>query len=83
MERTEKTIADTEISFEETMARIDEIVQFLEKGDAPLDQSLTLFEEGAKLINNAGKMLDEAEQTVVRLQKGDAGEPEETSFGGE
>ena len=73
-------IPDSEMSFEQAAARIDEIVRFLEKGDAPLDESLSLFEEGAKLIKVAGKMLDEAEQMVVRLQKGDDGEPRESLF---
>ena len=57
------------LTFEQSAARIEEIVKMLERGDAPLDKSLALFEEGAKLIKNCGKMLDKAEQTVVRLQK--------------
>ena len=65
------------MTFEQSVTRIDEIVKLLEKGDAALDKSLALFEEGAKLIKNCGKMLDEAEQKVVRLQKGTSGEPEE------
>jgi len=69
-----------ELTFERAVARIDEIVRLLERGDAPLDESLTLFEEGAKLIKTAGKMLDEAEQTVVRLQKGEDGKPIESLF---
>jgi exodeoxyribonuclease VII small subunit len=73
-------IPDSGMSFEQAAARIDEIVRFLEKGDAPLDESLALFEEGAKLIKIAGKMLDEAEQTVVRVQKGVDGEPRESLF---
>lgn len=36
--------------FETAMKRIEEIVRLLERGDAPLDQSLALFEEGAGLI---------------------------------
>ena len=40
------------------ITRIDEIVKTLEKGDAPLEQSLTLFEEGTKLIKFCGKLLD-------------------------
>ena len=68
------------LTFEESAARIDEIVRLLEKGDAPLDKSLALFEEGAKLIKNCGKMLDTAEQKVVRLQKSTSGEPEELAF---
>ena len=62
-------------TFEESAARIEEIVKLLERGDAPLDKSLALFEEGATLIKICGKMLDEAEQTVVRLQKDQDDEP--------
>ena len=69
------------LSFEESAGRIEEIVRLLERGDAPLDKSLALFEEGAKLIKNCGKMLDQAEQKIVRLQKGANGEPEELAFG--
>ena len=68
------------LTFEEAAARIDEIVRALEKGDAPLDKSLALFEEGAKLIKNCGKMLDEAEQKLVRLQKGEDMSPVELEF---
>ena len=72
--------APDSVSFEEAAARIDEIVKALERGDAPLDKSLALFEEGAKLIKVCGKMLDEAEQTVVRLQRGADNKPEELPF---
>jgi len=68
------------LTFEESVKRLDEIVKLLERGDAPLDQSLALFEEGAKLVKTCGKMLDEAEQVVTRLQKGKNGETEEVIF---
>ena len=68
------------MTFEQAAARIDEIVKQLERGDAPLDQSLALFEEGAKLIKDCSVMLDEAEQTVISLQKTDSGEPKEFLF---
>ncbi len=68
------------MSFEQAITRIDEIVKTLEKGDAPLEQSLSLFEEGTKLIKFCGKLLDGAEQKVVKLQKGADGAPEETAF---
>jgi len=68
------------MTFEESAERIEEIVKLLERGDAPLDKSLALFEEGAKLILNCGKMLDSAEQKVVRLQRGADGKPEELDF---
>ena len=72
-----------ELSFEQAIARIDEIVRALEKGDAPLEESLSLFEEGTALIKKCGKQLDEAEQKVVALRKGEDGSPEEVPFDAE
>ena len=71
---------ENKVTFEQATARIEEIVRLLEKGDAPLDKSLMMFEEGARLIKTCGNMLDKAEQTVVYLQKGADGEPEESLF---
>jgi len=69
------------VDFEQSAARLDEIVRLLERGDAPLDQSLSLFEEGAGLIKVCGALLDEAEQTVLRLQRNpESGEPQESLF---
>ena len=56
-------------TFEEAVKRIDEIVKLLESGDAPLDKSLTFFEEGANLIKQCTTMLNEAEQKITKLQK--------------
>jgi len=67
-------------SFEQNMARLEEIVTLLERGDAPLADSLALFEEGTKLSALCAGMLDEAEQKVVKLQKGPGGEPVELPF---
>lgn len=64
-------------TFEESMQRLEEIVSQLEKGEAPLDESLALFEEGMRLAADCGKQLDQAEQAVVRLVKGAEGTPEE------
>ena len=80
MEHVGEMIPDSKLTFEQGAARIEEIVRMLERGDAPLDKSLAMFEEGARLIKECGKMLDDAEQTVVRLQKGADGEPEEEVF---
>ena len=52
----------------------------LEKGDAPLADSLALFEEGTKLISSCSKQLDQAEQQVVKLMKGADGAPVELPF---
>ena len=67
-------------TFEENMARLEEIVARLEKGDAALGDSMTLFEEGTKLVNLCRKELDTAEQKVVKLSKGADGEPVENTF---
>jgi len=71
------------MSFEEKLRRLDEIVRALEKGDVALDESLSLYTEGAELLRNCTRQLEEAEQTVVRLQKGPDGEPTELPFDGE
>ncbi|MDY3282641.1 exodeoxyribonuclease VII small subunit [Dysosmobacter sp.] len=67
-------------TFEEQIARLEEIVSLLERGDAQLADSLSLFEEGTKLIAACSKELDQAEQTVVRLMKGQDGAPVELPF---
>ncbi len=72
-----------EKSFEEDIARLEEIVGLLEKGDAKLADSLSLFEEGTKLVEKCTSLLDAAEQKVVMLRKGPDGEPEELPFEGE
>lgn len=70
----------TKKSFEQSLARLEEIVGVLENGKVPLDMLLSLYEEGAGLIVSCNKQLDAAEQTVVRLSKGADGEPVETAF---
>ena len=67
-------------TFEENMTRLEEIVTRLEKGDVPLSQSLSLFEEGTRLAAACRAELDQAEQQVVRLMKGPDGAPIENEF---
>ena len=73
-------MAEKKLTFEQTLTRLDEIVRHLEKGDLPLSESLSLFEEGTSLLTSASKMLDEAEQKVVKLRKGADRQPEELPF---
>lgn len=68
------------LTFEQSLARLDEIVKALEKGDQPLEEALGLFEEGTDLIRSCGKVLDQAEQKIVTLSRGPDGEPVETPF---
>ncbi len=58
-------------SFEEGMNRLEAIVAQLEKGECGLDQSLKLFEEGAKLALQCEQLLDQAEQKVNLLLAND------------
>ena len=76
-------MAGKKMDFEQSLKRLDEIVSQLERGDAPLDESLSLFEEGTALIKSCGKLLDEAEQKVVKLRRGADGAPIEEPFDGE
>ncbi len=68
------------VTFEQQLQRLEEIVAALEKGDVQLADSLSLFEEGTKLITACSKQLDQAEQQVVRLMKGPDGVPAELPF---
>ena len=69
-----------EMTFEQKMARLEEIVARLEKGDVQLSDSLALFEEGTRLVSSCRTELDQAEQQVVKLMKGADGAPVETEF---
>jgi exodeoxyribonuclease VII small subunit len=56
-----------EPQFEDAMARLEEIVSLLENGGAPLDETMTLYAEGAKLAAVCSSKLEKAEQTVTRV----------------
>ncbi len=68
---------EQKLDFELSLSRLEEIVRHLEKGDLPLSESLSLFEEGTKLLASCSAMLDEAEQQVVILRKGADRQPVE------
>ena len=73
-------MAVKKLSFEQSLSRLDEIVRHLEKGDLPLSESLSRYEEGPGLIKSCSKMLDEAEQKLVKLKKGPDRAPIELPF---
>jgi exodeoxyribonuclease VII small subunit len=66
-DKTEKFV------FEKAMQRLEAIVTALERGDAPLDASLVLFQEGTALIRQCGAALDNAEQQLRVLVDGPDG----------
>ena len=57
------------MSFEKSMERLEQIVRAMERGDAPLDESLKLFREGTALVRSCAKMLEDAEMQVNKVIK--------------
>ena len=55
--------------FEESLQKLEKIVDQLEKGDVPLDKALALFEDGMKLSNDCRTELESAEGKVEVLLK--------------
>lgn len=63
----------TELTFEQSLARLEEIVRVLERSDLDLEQSLKLFEEGISHLRTAGsslKMVDARVQQLVEAADG-------------
>lgn len=67
-------------SFESSLRELEQIVEQLEAGDLPLEQSLDLFEQGVRLSRECQRRLDEAEQKVEILLKGDDGKIRTVSY---
>jgi exodeoxyribonuclease VII small subunit len=68
-------------TFEESMKRLEEIVQQLEGGEMPLEDSLRVFEEGMKLAAFCSRKLEEAEKKVTLLVREQEGGLTERPFG--
>ena len=60
-------MAKNELTFEQAMERLEEIVTALETGEFPLEESLKLFEEGVKLVKICNKKLTTVEGTIKKL----------------
>ena len=69
-----------QMTFEAAMKRLEEVVKALESGDAPLDRSLSLFEEGTALIRTCTACLNDAEQKVLNVVKAEDGTPVTVPF---
>ena len=68
------------ITFESAIARLDEIVKLLEKGNSSLDDSLKLYEEGISLIRFCNNALDNAENKIKILTDDGSGNMIEKDF---
>jgi exodeoxyribonuclease VII small subunit len=59
-----------DLSYEDAFTRLEQVLQALESGDLPLEQSLSLYELGATLAAYCARKLDEAELRVRQWQPG-------------
>ena len=67
-------------TFEENMQKLEQIVRAMERGDIPLEESLKMFQEGTRLVEDCGRLLDEAELMVKKISANANGEPVEEAF---
>ncbi|MEO1047569.1 MAG: exodeoxyribonuclease VII small subunit [Pseudomonadota bacterium] len=68
-----------QMSFEEALSALEAIVQQLERGDVPLDQSITLYERGEKLRAACQKRLDAAQARIEKIVTNAEGAPTGTT----
>jgi exodeoxyribonuclease VII small subunit len=68
-----------ELSFEAALARLEEIVRILEKGEAPLDQSIELYQEGDRLKRHCEARLKAAQAKIEQISLGSDGRPTGTA----
>lgn len=64
-----------EMTFEHALAALEEIVRRLESGDATLDESISLYEQGEKLRLHCQRRLDAAQARIERVVQGADGQP--------
>ena len=67
-------------SFEDNLHRLEQIVESLERGDVPLDEALSLYEEGIQLSRSCAERLKEAELRIKKLGKDAKGQFELTDL---
>ena len=68
-----------QMSFEDAMKELETVVGKLEHGDATLDQSIALYERGAKLRAHCERRLRAAEERVEKIMLAASGEPAGTT----
>ena len=70
---SDNAVAD--MSFEEAMKALEDVVSRLEAGEVPLDASIKLYERGAELKAHCQKKLAEAEEKVAQISLDEIGQP--------
>jgi len=62
-----------DLPFEEALGRLEDIVRRLEKGDVPLDESVTIYEQGEALTRHCDTLLRKAEARIQTISLGPDG----------
>ncbi len=62
-----ETTDPPQLSFEQAMTQLEQIIHQIETGEIPLEQSITRYEQGAKLITHCRAVLDRAEKKIREL----------------
>jgi len=68
----------TDLSFEEALKQLEQIVSDLERGEVALAESVTIYERGAALKAHCDKLLRQAEARVEKIRLGEDGQPRGT-----
>ncbi|KGA97898.1 exodeoxyribonuclease VII small subunit [Alkalihalobacillus alcalophilus ATCC 27647 = CGMCC 1.3604] len=68
-----------EISFEEAMNELENVVEQLEQGDVPLDEAISMFQKGMELSKQCHDKLEQVEKKMDRILHPD-GEIEEVQL---
>jgi exodeoxyribonuclease VII small subunit len=68
------------MTFEQSMQRLEQIVRAMERGDVALEESLKLFQEGTELVRNCNQLLDDAQLQVKKIMTAPDGTPVEEDF---
>ncbi len=77
---SEKKTTEKKMDFEQALKRLEKIVEDMESGEAKLDESLALFEEGVQLVKFCREALDKAEKIVMMIQQDKSGKTTEVEF---
>ena len=63
------------MSFEDSMQRLEQIIRAMERGEVALEESLKLFQEGTQLVANCEKLLENAQLQVKMVLTASDGSP--------
>ncbi len=60
----------SKLTFEQALDRLEKIVNDLERGDVPLDESIKIYEQGEALKKHCASLLKAAEDKVEKIRVG-------------